>query len=395
MVALCKLLQLHPRRWLMQKQHAFLKTGQLVRLQNLPRQAFRKIVFSQAALDELAQCILRQTRGRRINRGQRFWQRHVTEREGFELVGVLDPMQAALDASVDEGHIDADRCFTDLGRLLERTAPDALIVCPIIAAHGEAVRAGLGAGCHVLVEKPFVTDLAEARELTELAQGAGLQLAVVQNWRTKSTGTALREAIAGGVIGEVSHIVFRYLRDREKPHLPDYLFDEPDPILWAMSIHHFDLFRAILGQEIVHVEGRANSPRWSRYRTPSINDLWMETDGGVVISYVASFSSRNAHIPQESLQVEGELGTIYNDSQYFEPPLWLSLRDGGEPVDLTAGVSARDEQGQYEIADSAILENFRAAVLDGAPLIASARDNLGTLAAIDAARTAISGDSHG
>ena len=77
MVALCKLLQLHPRRWLMQKQHAFLKTGQLVRLQNLPRQAFGKIVFSQAALDELAQCILRQTRGRRINRGQRFRQRHV------------------------------------------------------------------------------------------------------------------------------------------------------------------------------------------------------------------------------------------------------------------------------------------------------------------------------
>ena len=71
---------------------------------------------------------------------------------------------------------------------------------------------------------------------------------------------------------------------------------------------------------------------------PSINDLWLETEGGVVISYVASFSSRNAHIPQESLQVEGELGTIYNDSDYFEPPLWLSLRgEKGDPVDLTAG----------------------------------------------------------
>ncbi len=88
-------------------------------------------------------------------------------------------------------------------------------------------------------------------------------------------------------------------------------------------------------------------------------------------------------------------GTLYNDSQYFEPPLWLSLRGSDGPVDLTAGVTARDEQGQYEIADVAILENFRAAVQDGAPLIASARDNLGTLAAIDAARTAISGAHHG
>ena len=328
-------------------------------------------------------------------RSRKVWQRHVAESEGLELVGVMDPAQAALDASVEEGHVEASACFTDLDAMLAQVAPDALIACPIIAAHGEAVRAGLEAGCHVLVEKPFVTEVAEARELTDLAESRGLQLGVVQNWRTKSAGAALREAVAGGVIGDVSHIVFRYLRDREKPHLPDYLFDEPDPVLWAMGIHHFDLFRFILGQEIVRVEGHAARPSWSRYRVPSINDLWMETDGGVVISYVASFSSRNAHIPQESLQVEGELGTLYNDSQYFEPPLWLSLRGGAEPVDLTAGATARSEQEQYEIADTAILENFRAAVLDGTPLIASARDNLGTLAAIDAARTAISGARHG
>jgi predicted dehydrogenase len=162
-----------------------------------------------------------------------------------------------------------------------------------------------------------------------------------------------------------------------------------------MAIHHFDLFRFILGQEIVEVRGDAARPAWSRYRVPSINDLWMRTDGGVVISYVASFSSRNAHIPQESLQVEGELGTLYNDSQYFEPPLMLSLRDAPEPVDLTAEVSARGEQEQYEIADTAVLEDFRAAVLAGTPLIASARDNLGTLAAIDAARTALRETTHG
>ena len=87
-----------------------------------------------------------------------------------------------------------------------------------------------------------------------------------------------------------------------------------------------DLFRYVLGEEIVRVEGRATRPSWSRYRVPSINDLWLETESGLGISYVASFSSRNAHIPQESLQVEGELGTIYNDTDYFEPPLWLSLR---------------------------------------------------------------------
>jgi predicted dehydrogenase len=325
-------------------------------------------------------------------RSRRVWQRHLGRLPGFRLAGVMDPSRAALDASVAEGHVESDRCFTDLDQMLTATRPDALLACPIISAHGWAVRTGLEAGIPVLVEKPFVTDLEEAKALADLAASRNLALGVVQNWRTRSSGQALKEALDAGRVGRISHVVFRYLRDREQPHLPDYLFEEPDPILWAMGVHHLDLFRYVLGEEIVHVEGRAARPPWSRYRVPSINDLCLLTESGVLISYVASFSSRNAHIPQESLQVEGELGTIYNDSDYFEPPLWLSLRgDRGDPIDLTADVSAaeREYQAQYDIADIAILQNFRAAVIEGTPLIASARDNLGTLAAIDAARSAI------
>ena len=325
-------------------------------------------------------------------RSRRVWQRHLAALPGFELAGVMDPAAEALEASVQQGHVGGDQCFTDLEQMLSATHPDALLACPIIAAHGWAVRIGLEAGVPVLVEKPFVTDLEEAHALANLADARDVALGVVQNWRTRSAGQALKRAIDEGRVGAVSHIVFRYLRDREHPHLPEYLFDENDPILWAMGVHHLDLFRYVLGDEIVRVEGRAARPAWSRYRVPSINDLWLETDGGVVISYVASFSSRNAHIPQESLQVEGELGTIYNDSDYFEPPLWLSLRgEKDDPIDLTADVSAaeREYQAQYDIADVAILQNFRAAVLQRTPLIASARNNLGTLAAIDAARTAI------
>src|ERR1700710_707062 len=86
-------------------------------------------------------------------RSRRVWQRHVAEEPGFELVGVMDPSQEALDASLAEGHVPADGLYTDLSRMLEATKPDVLVACPIIEAHGDAVRAGLEAGCHVLVEK--------------------------------------------------------------------------------------------------------------------------------------------------------------------------------------------------------------------------------------------------
>jgi predicted dehydrogenase len=319
-------------------------------------------------------------------RSRAVWQRHLGEQDGFELVGVQDPSKESLSKAIETGTLDEADAYADLDAMLAATRPDALLVCPIIAAHVPAAEAGLAAGCHVLVEKPLAVTAREASRLAEHAEAAGLKLGVVQNWRTKSVGQALRRAVADDLVGDVSHVFFRYLRDRELPHLPDYLFEEEDPILYAMSIHHFDLFRYALGQDVVRVQGHATTPAWSRYRHASVLQLWMEMDGGAVVSYVATFSSRNGHLPLESLQVEGERGTLHNESQYSEPPLLLSRRGEAEPVDLTADVTARDAQSQYELGDVAILRNFRAAVLDDEPLVAAARDNLGTLAVIDAVR---------
>ena len=314
-------------------------------------------------------------------RSRSVWQRHLIEQDGFELVGVQDPSEESL-AEAAEGV----PTFAELDAMLDATRPDALLVCPIIAAHVSAAEAGLAAGCHVLVEKPLAVSTADGARLVEQAEAKRLRLGVVQNWRTKSVGQALHRAVAGGAIGEVSHVFFRYLRDRELPHLPDYLFEGEDPILYAMSIHHFDLFRYALGQDFVSVQGHATTPAWSRYRHASLLQLWMEMERGAVVSYAATFSSRNAHLPLESLQIEGEKGTLHNESQYCEPPLLLSRRGDDEPIDLTKDVAARDQRSQYELGDIAILENFRRSVVNGEPLIADARDNLGTLAVIDAAR---------
>jgi predicted dehydrogenase len=324
------------------------------------------------------------------NRSRSVWQRHLTEEPGFALVGVQDPQQGSLDKAFELGNLTPERAFSELEAMLDATRPDAVIVCPPHAFHAAAVEAALTRGCHVLVEKPFTTSLDDAVRLTELADAKGLTLAVVQNWRTKSVGRALRRAVSEGMIGDVSHIFFRYVRDRELPHLPDYLFDEPDPMLYALTVHHLDLYRFMLGQEFTRVEGRAFHPRWSRYSHPSVMQLWLETDGGVVVSYAGSISSRNGgHLRWENLVVEGELGTLYNDTDTLDPPLLLSRRGDDEPVDVTADVEVRDMQGQYALADLEILRNFRAAILDGAPLVSPARENLSTVAVVEAVKFAL------
>ena len=324
------------------------------------------------------------------NRSRSVWQRHLVELDGFELVGVQDVHSPSLEKAVELGAVVAEQTFDELEEMLEQTAPDAVIVCPVHSAHAEAATLALERGCHVLVEKPFATNVDDARRVTELAEQRGLVLGVVQNWRTKSAGRALRDAVQGGVIGQVSHIFFRYLRDRELSHLPEYLFAEEDPMLYALTVHHVDLFRYVLGQEIVAVEGRDFHPPWSRYEHPSLLQLWLETDGGVAISYTGTISSRSNHIyPWENVIVEGELGSIVNATDTFDPPLELSRR-GEDTIDLTADAEVRDPAGQYVLADIALLHNFAAAIAEGEPLVSPARENLGTLAAIDAIRTCLS-----
>jgi predicted dehydrogenase len=322
------------------------------------------------------------------NRSRTVWQRHLLDLDGFELVGVQDVHPGSLERAVELGTLRPEQAYSDLDELLRETRPDAVIVCPVHSAHAAAVEAALRAGCHVLVEKPFTTELADAYRLAGLGEELGLVVAVVQNWRTKSVGQALRRAVADGLVGQVSHILFRYLRDRELPHLPEYLFDEPDPLLYALTVHHLDLYRYVLGQEFVSVEGRDFHPPWSRYAHPSFVQLWLETDGGVVVSYAGTISSRNAHLPWENLVVEGELGSLVNDTSTLEPPLLVSRR-GEEVVDLTADVQEREPSQQYVLADVTILQNFAAAAAGREQPISSARENLGTLAVLDAVRVAL------
>lgn len=303
----------------------------------------------------------------------------------FEVVGVQDVSPESLArVTKDYPTLSGVPTFLKLEEALAKVACDTVLVSSEASAHATSALLALEANCHVLMEKPMVTRLADAFKLIGLGKKKGRVISIVQNWRSKSMGLALRDAVKSGKIGRVGNIFFRYVRNREHPHLPAYLFEEPYPLLYAMAIHHFDLFRFFLGENIVTVEGRGLTPPWSRYKSSPAVHLLMTSEKGVTISYAGTFSSKNNHVPQESLVVDGELGSLTNDSQWGEPPLLFSGGDEKTAVDLTAGVS-RDIREQYNQADDHYLEDFYQAVISGRPPLCAADDNIWTLASIDAA----------
>ena len=74
------------------------------------------------------------------------------------------------------------------------------------------MRRAFAAGKHVLSQKPFVEDLATGGELVEEAERRGVKLAVNQNGRWAPYLAYLREAVAAGLIGEVTgaHVAIRW-----------------------------------------------------------------------------------------------------------------------------------------------------------------------------------------
>lgn len=86
---------------------------------------------------------------------------------------------------------------------------EAVIVAASEWAHREPVLTALRAGKHVLVEKPMAVSVADAAEMAEAAERAGVRLLVCHSLRFDLRFAAMRQAVADGAIGEVLHLYAR------------------------------------------------------------------------------------------------------------------------------------------------------------------------------------------
>lgn len=98
-----------------------------------------------------------------------------------------------------------ERCLgvADPQELLSRHDVHLAIVASSSGSHAELARAALRAGKHVLVEKPMAMTVTQAAGLCVEARAAGRLLSVVSQRRFEPQHRALRDAVAGGALGEL------------------------------------------------------------------------------------------------------------------------------------------------------------------------------------------------
>lgn len=109
------------------------------------------------------------------------------------------------------------RVVASIDALLAEPDIDLVIVSSPDALHADHAIAALGAGKHVLVDKPFATSLADAQRVVMASEASGTMLTVFHNRRWDADFLTLRALLAEGLLGEIVQFVSHFDRWRPVP----------------------------------------------------------------------------------------------------------------------------------------------------------------------------------
>ncbi len=249
---------------------------------------------------------------------------------------------------------------------------EAVVVTAFTPAHTEIVRAALERDLHVIVEKPFVTNLEDAQALVALADERQKTLMVSQNYRFFSGPQRVREIVENKEYGPVHAVIGQFWCDwpgKPYQHAMDH------PMALEMAIHHFDLARAMFGAEAVSGQVSEWNPVWSPYRMGGALEALFQmknTDCSFPFLYSGSLVGRATRTPWGGLwRFEFEGATLVADVIGDDYGLYLATEAGYERI---------SDFGDDSMALAKSFAHFKASVESSAEPWPSGRDNLGTLA---------------
>ncbi|WP_219219850.1 oxidoreductase [Variovorax boronicumulans] len=137
----------------------------------------------------------------------------------------------------------------DSAALLARADIDLVVIAAPNAQHHPLARAALEAGRHVVVDKPFTLDAAQARDLAALATQQGRLLSVYQNRRFDADYLTLCELLASGQLGRPVYLESHF--DRFRPQVRERWREQavPGAGLWVdLGAHLLDQAVQLFGR---------------------------------------------------------------------------------------------------------------------------------------------------
>jgi len=239
----------------------------------------------------------------------------------------------------------------------------------------------------ILAQKPLALSLAEARELVDACEAAGVVLQVNQNMRYDQSVRALRWLLDRRVLGDP---VLATIEMRAIPHWMPWARDGRSLSTFIMSIHHLDTLRYWLGEPERVLASTRPDPRTTFPHVDGINLVILEYADGARAS---SWDDVWAGPAREG--AAAELGVRWR----FEGTEGLALGTIGWPAwprrePSTIAYATRADEGKWRRphwpqswfpdAFAGPMAGLLRAIETGAPADISGRDNLNTIALCEA-----------
>ncbi|MEW5095502.1 Gfo/Idh/MocA family protein [Clavibacter michiganensis] len=300
------------------------------------------------------------------------WLQTIAEDPDVELVGVVDLDAEAARAGAS-AHGASAEASTDLGELIARVRPDAVIDVTIPRAHHPVTTQALFAGIPVLGEKPVALTVPEGLSLAAAAEITGELFMVSQSRRYNDHLVALKRRAADlGGVGIVTTEFFK------APRFGGFREEMDDVLLLDMAVHQFDAVRYLLDADPVSVYCESYNPAWSWYRGDAGATAVFAFEGGVRYVYTGSWCSPGAETSWNgSWRVSGAHGTALWDGDH-DPTSEIPEAPVGPPAEPAAAESVG-----VEIAGS--LRAFVRALRTGERPHGEVHGNVMSLAMVEAA----------
>ncbi len=123
-----------------------------------------------------------------------------------EMVALCDVVPTQVQAFCDRHFATAAKkpaCYTDAAKMYKEAKPDAISICTPHTQHYEQALQALKAGCHILMEKPMVTDLKQAVDLEKRVKKSGKIFVVGYNTPCSVEFKKIRDLVRSGEYGKL------------------------------------------------------------------------------------------------------------------------------------------------------------------------------------------------
>ncbi len=144
--------------------------------------------------------------------------------------------------------------YTDYAQMLRKEKPDFVDIITPPPTHLEMTRIAADMGINVICQKPLAPTFAEAQQIVECAQNAGIRFMVHENWRFQPWYRKIRKILDYGAVGDKIHSIYFRSRmgdgwgqDAYRPRQP-YFREYPRLLVYENGVHFIDTYRYLAGE---------------------------------------------------------------------------------------------------------------------------------------------------